>query len=109
MPRAQRCQVIPGSWQGGAISLRWDSGKEQLFYTRPGDEKAECILPPGKHTLQITVYGHRRNSFGPFYCTERPFWVGPYEFSVTQEKEKVFVKLGLLGTVQMFALSTGEA
>ena len=54
------------------------------------DDKCEIpvIYPPytakfdaveaGKHILHITLYGHRRNSFGPVHMANRKFrWFGP--------------------------------
>ncbi|MBR2357881.1 MAG: hypothetical protein IKA65_07650 [Lentisphaeria bacterium] len=96
------CQVDLKKWQGSAISVRWDSGKEQIFYTMPGKQTAEVQLEAGKHQLQITVYGHRRNAFGPFYCAQRPFWVGPYEFTVIERSEKEVVPFGLLAQPELW-------
>ncbi|MBO7146796.1 MAG: hypothetical protein J6W81_03510 [Lentisphaeria bacterium] len=54
-------------------------------------------IPTGKHRLAITVYGHRRNAFGPFYLNEKwPERTGPYQFKVYENPNRQLVPCGLL-------------
>ena len=92
----QTCETMLPQWQGAAVGITWDANAEELFYTLPGQQRSLSQLASGKHTLRITIYGNRRNAFGPFYCKQRPSWVGPYEFTLTQRSEKDLVDLGLL-------------
>ena len=56
-------------------------------------------LKDGENTLEIEVYGHRRNSHGPFYLHEKwPAWTGPAQFRFYQETERQLVPCGLLET-----------
>ena len=98
------CQTMLPQWSGSALGISWDAGEEKIFYTLEGIESPVEYLAAGKHTLQVTVYGHRRNCFGPFYCQERSSWVGPYEFSLTQLPEKSLVSLGLLKQPEIYLL-----
>lgn len=60
------------------------------------------MLKTGKNRIEITVYGHRRNAFGPFYLNEAtPFWNGPLQFKTRQQPEKQLVPFGLLGDVKI--------
>ena len=66
----------------------WRSGEGGV-----DDDKREI----NKNLLEITVYGHRRNAFGPFYLNESsPHWVGPLQFKTCQQKEKQLVPCGLM-------------
>jgi len=62
---------------GVLVSVRLDGGEEQL-----------CPYPPycvslgtpsrGRHTVEVTVYGHRRNAFGPVHnCVPGYSYWGP--------------------------------
>jgi hypothetical protein len=53
-----------------------------------GGEEQPVIYPPytvslgapaaGAHTVDVKLYGHRRNSFGPVHLTDlRDRWIGP--------------------------------
>ncbi len=101
----QTCEAILSSWQGVALGITWDLHAEELFYTLPGNQRSVCKLAAGKHTLQVTVYGNRRNAFGPFYCNQRPSWVGPYEFSLTEKSEKDLIELGLFAKPEINIIS----
>ena len=96
LEKSTLCQLQLQEWQGAAISIRWDAASEKPFYVMPGQEYDQTYLEAGKHILTVTVYGHRRNTFGPFYCQKRSCWIGPYEFTVTELPEKEVVPLGLL-------------
>jgi hypothetical protein len=58
-------------------SFRLDGGEEKpaiypLYTVRFTDVKA------GKHTLEVTLYGHRRNGFGPVHLANlKETWIGP--------------------------------
>ena len=55
------------------------------------------VVEAGKHMLNITLYGHRRNSFGPVHLTDlKERWIGPvawrsegenwcYEYRICEE------------------------
>ena len=55
------------------------------------------MVEAGKHMLNITLYGHRRNSFGPVHLTDlKERWIGPvawrsegenwcYEYRICEE------------------------
>ena len=80
---------IPVTTDGGALTLRAGQyrGVLQTAALDDGDEQP-VIYPPytltlpavpaGQHTLHLTLYGHRRNGFGPVHLTDLcDRWIGP--------------------------------
>jgi len=104
MEKAGRCKLDIGKWHGSALGVRWDNGEEKLFYSQPYTMNS-AVLEAGEHSLQITVYGHRRNAFGPFYWHKSYSWIGWYEFQIVETQKKLLVDLGLTGSVKLTALS----
>lgn len=86
-------------WRGSLIGLKIDDAEEIILAWAP----FRNTIPPGKHRLSITVYGHRRNAMGPFYLNEKwPERTGPYQFKVYESTERQLVPCGLLQTPQLF-------
>jgi hypothetical protein len=80
---------IPIETTGGDLAVRSShyKGIMQSFRLDGGEEKP-AIYPPytvrftdvkaGKHTLEVTLYGHRRNGFGPVHLANlKETWIGP--------------------------------
>lgn len=80
---------LPVQSQGGTLTLRssqyrgvlqtaaLDGGKEEAVIYPP---YTVCLgtVPAGEHTVDLTLYGHRRNSFGPVHLTDLvDRWIGP--------------------------------
>lgn len=85
------------SWRGVAIGISVNGSEEVILGWEPYTADIAKYLKVGKNTLEITVYGHRRNAFGPFYLNEAsPHWVGPLQFKTCQQKEKQLVPCGLM-------------
>ena len=62
-----------------------------------GGEKRPLIYPPyvvdlgtpdaGVHTVDLTLFGHRRNGFGPVHLTDlKDRWIGPEAWRSTGER-----------------------
>lgn len=86
-------------WRGTLLGVKIDDDAEKLIPFFP----FETAVPQGRHRLAITVYGHRRNSFGPFYLNEKwPERTGPYQFKVYEHPERQLVPAGLLGAPVIF-------
>ena len=80
-------------WQGTLIGVKIDDGEEKIIPFFP----FEAELPCGSHRLAVTIYGHRRNAFGPFYLNEKyPERTGPYQFKVYESSKRQLVECGLL-------------
>ena len=44
-------------------------------------------VPAGKHTLELTLLGHRHNTFGPVHLAdEKDTWIGPNAWRSVGEK-----------------------
>ncbi|MBQ8610108.1 MAG: hypothetical protein IJ412_00230 [Oscillospiraceae bacterium] len=80
---------VPVVTDGGELVLRASQyrGALQTVALDGGEEKA-VIYPPytvslgkpaaGEHTVDVKLYGHRRNSFGPVHLTDlNDRWIGP--------------------------------
>ena len=80
---------VPIETNGGSLSIRSSKYKGAMQSVRVDDgQEISCIYPPykaelgttfaGKHTVDITLYGHRRNSFGPVHLADlKEKWIGP--------------------------------
>ncbi len=80
---------IPVHTEGGELSLRSAQYRGVLQTAAlDGGEEIGVIYPPytvslgkpaaGDHTVDLTLYGHRRNSFGPVHKTDlNNLWIGP--------------------------------
>lgn len=80
---------IPVETDGGAVSLKAPHYRGALLGVRLDDgEEQALIYPPyhcslgtpakGKHTIELTLYGHRRNGFGPVHLADlNDKWIGP--------------------------------
>lgn len=89
---------IPIETKGGELSIRSSQykGVMQEVSLDNGNE-VPIIYPPytanlgsatsGKHTVNITLYGHRRNSFGPVHLADlNARWIGPAAWRSEGEK-----------------------
>ncbi len=60
------------------------------------------VLPKGEHTLSLTLYGHRRNAFGPVHLADlKETWIGPSAWTSVGQKwcyDYVLTEEGVLAT-----------
>lgn len=89
---------VPVETKGGELSIRSSQYKGAMqSVTVDGGKEIPVIYPPytadlgaveaGKHTVDITLYGHRRNSFGPVHLTDlKERWIGPGAWRSEGEK-----------------------
>lgn len=85
------------NFRGVALGVTVNDGEEKLLPWHPFAVDIAPELKAGKNKVAITVYGHRRNAFGPFYLNEpSPHWVGPLQFKTCQQPEKQLVPFGLM-------------
>ena len=91
-----------GNWRGAMPGVSVNGSPEKLLPFPPYTAEITPHLKTGENLLEITVYGHRRNAFGPFYMNEAtPFWNGPLQFKTRQQTEKQLVPFGLLEDVKI--------
>jgi hypothetical protein len=88
---------VPIETKGGTLSVRSSNYKGIMqSFTLDGGEEMPAIYPPytvkfenvsaGKHTLDVTLYGHRRNGFGPVHLANlKETWIGPMAWRSTGE------------------------
>ena len=99
-------EVSPGSdsilsipeWRGTMLGVTIDGGKEKLLLWPP----CQFEIASGKHQIELTVYGHRRNALGPFYLNEKwPVRTGPHQHKVYEHPERQLVPCGLLAALEL--------
>ncbi len=89
---------VPVTTDGGALRIRssqyrgvlqtaaLDDGEEQSLFLPP--YTAQLGAPAaGDHTVHLTLYGHRRNGFGPVHLADRADkWFGPIAWRSTGDR-----------------------
>ena len=86
-----------GDWRGCALGVSVNGSEVKLLPWPPYQLDITDYLCDGDNEVCITVYGHRRNAFGPFYLNEAsPSWVGPAQFKAYLQSERQLVPCGLL-------------
>ena len=80
---------IPVTTAGGELTLRSSHYRGALQKVSVDGGKAEAVIyppytvslgsvPAGEHVIDLTLYGHRRNSFGPVHLADlKETWIGP--------------------------------
>ena len=80
---------IPVTTKGGELILRSSHYRGALQKVSVDGGEAEAVIyppytvslgavPAGEHVIDLTLYGHRRNSFGPVHLADlKADWIGP--------------------------------
>ncbi len=86
-------------WSGTALEVRVNKGTWQFLAWPPYRANITVDWLSGqKNTIEIRVYGHRRNACGPLYASEKSFWVGPDEFRKYEQSVRKLVPCGLISS-----------
>ena len=81
-----KIQISSTKYKGILQTVRLDNGPEVSITFPPYKAEFSSVLK-GEHTIHLTLYGHRRNSFGPVHLanlTER--YIGPGAWRSENEK-----------------------
>ena len=102
--------VFPGirEWRGSALGISLNGGKERIVLRSAERMNIGEELKPGRNLLEITVYGSRRNSFGPFGCDPGSL-VDPSDFSYQASSERHLKPYGLMSGIQLIFSGEGYA
>ena len=99
VPATGAVRITADDWRGSAVGFRVNGGKEVFRPFPPYEAVFETGLRrDGTDEGEVTVYGHRRNVFGPFYVkggVKWPKWSGPGELGATDEATRALVPFGL--------------
>ena len=88
------------SWRGSALVIQVNEQPEVTIGWPPYQLDVQKSLQKGLNQIKITVLGHRRNAFGPFYQKDKwPAWTGWDSFKRQDQKERQLVPCGLLEDV----------
>jgi hypothetical protein len=78
-------QIRSSQYKGIMQSVTLDDGKEYPAIYPPYTVKFDSVKA-GKHVLHVTLYGHRRNGFGPVHLANlKETWIGPQAWRTTGE------------------------
>ena len=98
LPADGRIFIRIPEWRGVALGISVNGGNEIFLPWEPARaDVTEQLRRDGSDTIAVTVYGHRRNAFGPFYLKEKwPEWTGSEQFKMYENAERQLVPCGLL-------------
>jgi len=86
-----------GKWAGVAIGVKVNNSPVQIIGWNPYKLDISKYVKSGKNKIEITVFGSRRNSHGPFYIdNDTPAWCGPNELGRFMHSSRNLVSVGLL-------------
>lgn len=99
LPPSGRISVNVPEWCGVALGISVNGGDEIFLPWQPYKaDITDQLRRDGSDRIEIKVYGHRRNAFGPFYLKEKwPQWTGPAQFKMYEVTERQLVPCGLIG------------
>lgn len=87
-------------WSGSAIGFAVNGGEQQIAFLQPERLNLGKCLKPGRNRMEITVYGSRRNSFGPFGADPGAM-VDPADFSYPAPSERRLKPYGLMSEIRL--------
>ena len=87
-------------WSGSAIGFAVNGGEQQIAFLQPERLNFGKCLKPGRNRMEITVYGSRRNSFGPFGADPGAM-VDPADFSYPAPSERRLKPYGLMSEIRL--------
>jgi len=88
--------AIP-EWRGTALAVSVNGSPRRVVAWPPYELDVTGDLKDGRNVIEITVLGHRRNAYGPFYLKEKwPAWTGSWQLKNCEVAEKQLVPCGLL-------------
>ncbi|MBQ8232336.1 MAG: hypothetical protein IJZ34_10490 [Lachnospiraceae bacterium] len=79
-------RVRSGCYRGALQTINLD-GKKEIPIIYPPYAAEILEVREGTHVMNLTLYGHRRNSFGPVHLTDlKEQWIGPMAWRSEGEK-----------------------
>ena len=73
----EECRIAVPNYRGALVGVRIDGGEELPVIESPY-QAVFTGLSPGRHKIQITLYGNRYNQFGQLHnCDAREVYFGP--------------------------------
>ena len=85
------CQIEFPDFRGTLIGIKINDYAEKILLMPP----FAAELPQGKCSLAITLYGHRRNAFGPFFTEKWPMLSSSSTFKKYDTPTRQLVPCGL--------------
>ena len=91
-------------WNGSALGVVINDSKEiDATFCKGVLDITAYLKNDGENRIRIILYGHRRNSFGPFYLRNpKPFWTDCAVFRKQETANRNLVPFGLADAVKFF-------
>ena len=91
-------------WNGSALGVVINDSKEiDATFCKGVLDITSYLKNDGENRIRIILYGHRRNSFGPFYLRNpKPFWTDCAVFRKQETANRNLVPFGLADAVKFF-------
>ena len=93
---------ICSSYYSGAMQEISIDGKNAIPIIYPPYIAESDVLEAGKHTVDLTLYGHRGNGFGPVHLADlKERWIGPKAWRTEGDKwcyEYMLKEIGVITT-----------
>lgn len=98
MIKGEKSFISIPDWSGTAIGIKVNNSEEKVLFSPPYKIEITSMLKQNDYNkLEICVYGHRRNLFGPFFSKEKwPVWTGPGQFKLYESKSRQLVPCGVI-------------
>lgn len=88
-------------WRGSALGIRLNGGAEQTAFHSMDRLDLGKMLKQGRNTLEVTIYGSRRNSFGPF-GKKFGAMTTPSDFVYSAPTGRILKPYGLMSGIQLY-------
>ena len=104
-------RICSNYYLGTLQEVSVDNGEAIPMSYAPYTAELRC-LQEGKHTLNLTLYGHRGNSFGPVHLTDiKDRWIGPKAWRTEGDKwcyEYMLKEIGVITTPKIYEMNNEE-
>ena len=108
--REKDCSINIPEWRGAALGIKINDSEPQILICPPYKvELTDKLKYDGNDSIEICVYGHRRNVFGPFYSLNKwPSWTGPDQFKIYETTKRQTVPCGILAAPYIEIIKKGN-
>ena len=108
---ADALRIHAPHYKGALISAAIDGECVGKIVYQPYDLLVEDVKP-GKHTVELTLFGNRHNSFGPVHSADRGLrWYGPNAWVTRDDAfsyEYNLREMGILRSPEIIYLKTDK-
>ena len=101
-------RVEASRFRNPLLKAQIDDGKAEVIAYSPYQAQLSC--PAGEHTLRLTAFGNRRNTFGTIHnCNDMETWYGPDTWRTTDREWAYEYQLRSIGILKTPIVESREA